>query len=169
MPATVRQLLDKRTTKKVFPHLQSVTGTPACCAKLNGGQIAPVNTDTGIHFSCRTGFKYPDALTHQFQGAPFTWLSPATVFLATCRVATETTFAATRFTAHALACGTIRVSRLFRLRMAFSSPLIISPCPYVSCSFTPQPDITTSAVIRSNTIHAERLPANHQRIIATQL
>ncbi|EFW61595.1 hypothetical protein SGF_00904 [Shigella flexneri CDC 796-83] len=70
MPATVRQLLDKRTTKKVFPHLQSVTGTPACCAKLNGGQIAPVNTDTGIHFSCRTGFKYPDALTHQFQGAP---------------------------------------------------------------------------------------------------
>ncbi|GCL89710.1 hypothetical protein BvCms2454_04955 [Escherichia coli] len=70
MPATIRQLPDKRATEKIFPHPQPVTGTPSRCVQFDGGKVATVNADPGIHFSGRAGTQHPDAPPDQFQGDP---------------------------------------------------------------------------------------------------
>ncbi|EIE53172.1 hypothetical protein ECAI27_46800 [Escherichia coli AI27] len=61
MPATIRQLLNKRIPEKIFTHLQHAatvlqfSTTPGQSdpggPQLNGRQIAPVNADPGRHFS----------------------------------------------------------------------------------------------------------------------
>ncbi len=188
MPASVSQLLNKGIPEQIWPDFKHTSAIQQfappfahpdlCSAQLYGGKVSRLIRIRAERLPSVPALNNLTLWRTSFSGSPLTWLSPATVSRATLRVATETAFCATRFTAQILArepsvgqgCSDsgshfqALSSECLRETPAFrpgSSQTFLPSCAgYPSAASPAQQNNTAVSTSRSDAIHPEGVTEN---------